>query len=103
SDYSSIGEVWTHKVGLEYAPTDWLRFRAIYNEATRAPSVFELFQNGDQGFPSFIDPCAGATGALATFCSNQIGGALAPAFFAGMPQNNSQVEAFAFGNPNLQP
>src|SRR5690606_2429277 len=103
SDYSSIGEVWTHKVGLDFAPTDWLRFRAVYNEATRAPSVFELFQNGDQGFPGYIDPCVGATGPLAAFCSAQSGGALPPGAWAGYVQPNSQVEAFAFGNPNLEP
>ncbi len=103
SDYSSIGTVWTNKVGLEFAPVPSLRFRAVYNEATRAPSVFELFQNGDQGFPSYIDPCVGATGPNAAFCSAQTGGALAPAFWAGFTANNSQVEAFAFGNPNLAP
>lgn len=103
SDYSTIGEVWTSKVGLEYAPVDWLRFRAVYNEATRAPSVFELFQNGDQGFPSYVDPCNGATGPAAAFCSAQTGGAQPPAFWAGFSQANSQVEAFAFGNPNLEP
>ena len=103
SDYSSIGKVWTSKVGLEFAPIPSLRFRAVFNEATRAPSVFELFQNGDQGFPSYIDPCVGATGPAAAFCSAQTGGAQAPAFFAGMTQTNSQVEAFSFGNPNLQP
>jgi len=103
SDYSTIGKVWTSKIGLEYAPVDWLRFRAVYNEATRAPSVFELFQNGDQGFPAYVDPCNGATGAAAVFCSSQTGGAQPPAFWAGFSQANSQVEAFAFGNPNLQP
>ena len=65
SNYSSIGSVDTYKIGAEWAPAEWLRFRAIYNEATRAPSVFELFQNGDQGFPSYVDPCRDATGRLA--------------------------------------
>ena len=45
------------KAGGEWAPTRWLRFRGIYNVATRAPSVFELFQAGDQGFPAYSDPC----------------------------------------------
>lgn len=103
SDYSTIGKVWTSKVGLEFAPIPSLRFRAVFNEATRAPSVFELFQNGDQGFPSYIDPCAGATGPAAAFCSTQTGGAQAPAFWSTFVATNSQVEAFAFGNPNLEP
>ncbi|MBC6981186.1 TonB-dependent siderophore receptor [Caulobacter sp. 17J80-11] len=102
SDYSSIGEVWTYKIGGEYAPVDWLRFRGVYNEATRAPSVFELFQAGDQGFPSFTDPCRSAnpnlTPVLKTYCQAQ-GVVYSPTFSA----NNSQVEAFAFGNPGLKP
>ncbi|NEX91478.1 TonB-dependent receptor [Caulobacter sp. 17J65-9] len=102
SDYSSIGEVWTYKIGGEYAPVDWLRFRGVYNEATRAPSVFELFQAGDQGFPAFTDPCrsanAGLTPALKSYCQSQ-GVVYSPGFSA----NNSQVEAFAFGNPGLKP
>ncbi|NEX94715.1 TonB-dependent receptor [Caulobacter sp. 17J65-9] len=102
SDYSSIGEVWTYKIGGEYAPVDWLRFRAVYNEATRAPSVFELFQNGDQGFPSYTDPCnasSSPSAQLVAFCSSQAGGHS----MAGFEQNNAQVEAFAFGNPGLKP
>ncbi|HYE43515.1 MAG TPA: TonB-dependent receptor [Caulobacteraceae bacterium] len=101
SDYSSVGEVETFKIGGEWAPVDWLRFRAVYNEATRAPSALELFQNGDQGFPSYTDPCNNATGAVLAFCNAQNPG-YAPGY-ATFFQNNSQVEAFAFGNPNLKP
>ena len=57
SNYSSVGNVDTYKIGGEWAPVEWLRFRAVFNEATRAPSVFELFQAGDQGFPAYTDPC----------------------------------------------
>ena len=102
SDYSTIGGVDTYKVGLEYEPTDWLKVRTVYNSAVRAPSVFELFQAGDQGFPAYSDPCdAGQQPDAATlaFCSAQAGGF----DFTGFTQNNSQVEAFAFGNPNLLP
>lgn len=100
SDYSSIGQVSTYKIGGEYAPFSFLRFRAIYNEATRAPSVFELFQNGDQGFPAYVDPCANrnASAQLLAFCSSTAGGFN----FAGFVQPNQQTQAFAFGNPNLQ-
>ncbi|WP_395646083.1 TonB-dependent receptor domain-containing protein [Terricaulis sp.] len=109
SNYSSIGDVDTYKIGAEWAPTEWLRFRAVYNEATRAPSVFELFQNGDQGFPSYIDPCNDAnsngvpdnTNVTAAECLAAVGGS--PAWAAGFQQNNSQVQAFAFGQPDLAP
>ncbi len=102
SDYNTIGGVDTYKVGAEWAPVDWMKFRAMYNTAVRAPSVFELFQNGDQGFPSAVDPCRAASNpsaALLAFCSSQAGGY----DFTGFVQANSQVEAFAFGNTNLQP
>ncbi|RYG19715.1 MAG: TonB-dependent receptor, partial [Caulobacteraceae bacterium] len=101
SDYSTIGRVETYKVGLEYEPTDWLKVRAVYNSAVRAPSVFELFQNGDQGFAGYTDPCAGtqASAQLLAFCSAQSGGY----DFDGFSQLNSQVEVFSFGNPDLQP
>jgi outer membrane receptor protein involved in Fe transport len=102
SDYSSVGGVQTYKIGAEYAPVDWLRFRAIYNEATRAPSVFELFQAGDQGFPGYTDPCAAVSNpdaATLAFCSQRAGGF----DFTGYTQPNTQVQAFAFGNPDLAP
>ena len=104
SDYSSVGTVDTYKVGGKWAPVEWLSFRAMYNVATRAPNVFELFQNGDQGFPSYADPCnntVARTPAVLALCN-----ALNPGFVGGyatFTQNNAQVEAFAFGNPNLKP
>ncbi len=100
SDYSSVKGLFNWKAGAQWAPVDWLKFRAIYNKAARAPSVFELFQNGDQGFPSYTDPCASGAfqdpGAVA-ICQAQL-----PAIdFSSLVQNNQQVQAFAFGNPNL--
>jgi iron complex outermembrane recepter protein len=99
SDYSTIHGVWAYKAGFNWTPIEDVRIRGMWNRAVRAPSVFELFQNGDQGFPGYSDPCAGATGSLAAFCTATRG-------FAG-PWNtftaqNSQVQAFSFGNPNLQ-
>lgn len=104
SDYDTVGSTETYKVGGEYSPFTWLKFRAVYNKAVRAPSVFELFQNGDQGFPAFVDPCndkAGRTAQTVAICQAQAGN---PGLsFTGYQQNNSQIQAFAFGNPNLQP
>ena len=104
SDYSTVGGVTTFKVGAEWAPVEWLRFRGMYNEATRAPSVIELFQAGDQGFPGYLDPCRfnapGQNAATQAFCVAQGVPAGAIATFTA---NNTQVQAFAFGNPNLTP
>jgi outer membrane receptor protein involved in Fe transport len=110
SDYSTIGSVESYKYGARYAPVDWLRFRAVYNKAVRAPSALESFQAGDQGFPGYSDPCRNtvttSNPALLAFCTTNgnigggfVPGVVAPTFVAA----NSQVQAFAFGNPNLQP
>jgi outer membrane receptor protein involved in Fe transport len=115
SNYSTVGDVDTWKLGGEYAPTNWLRFRGVYNRATRAPNAFELFQNGDQGFPAFTDPCKDTGGGgdgvpdngntLATWCANGVNGVNGIPGYAGggFNANNAQVQAFAFGNPNLSP
>jgi outer membrane receptor protein involved in Fe transport len=104
SDYSSIGGTTTYKIGLNYAPISSVRIRGIYNKAVRAPNVFELFQAGDQGFPSYSDPCATTatrvpTPATLAFCSAKAGGFN----YTGYSQPNAQVQAFAFGNPDLLP
>ncbi|MDZ4692796.1 TonB-dependent receptor domain-containing protein [Terricaulis sp.] len=108
SNYSSVGNIDAYKIGGEWAPVEWLRFRVMQNEATRAPSVIELFQSGDQGFPAYTDPCRDSNnngapdvaGVTQAFCIGQgVPGGVYPGFVA----NNSQVEAFAFGNPNLTP
>lgn len=99
SSYSSVGELFNYKVGLEFAPFDFLRFRGAYNKAARAPSVFELFQNGDQGFPSVTDPCNEVNAARdEAFCVAQ---GVPAGELDGFAQANQQVQAFAFGNPNL--
>ena len=99
SDYSTVGGLFNYKLGVEFAPIEAIKFRGAYNKAARAPAVFELFQNGDQGFPSYIDPCrsGAATAQALTICRAQ-----APGFdFTGFQPANTQVQAFAFGNPDL--
>ncbi len=97
SDYSTVGNITSYKSGLTWSPVEALGVRAMFQSATRAPSVFELFQAGDQSFPLYFDPCAGATDAsIVAFCQQQ--GIAVPANFI---QNNSQVEAFLYGDPNL--
>ena len=100
SDYSSAGGLFNWKLGAQWSPVEWLKFRGIYNKAARAPSIVELFQNGDQGFPSFTDPCNfdnPPNSATLIRCQ-----AAAPLIdFSTFQQVNDQVQAFAFGNPGL--
>ncbi len=57
SDFSTVGGVWSWKIGGEYAPVRDLRFRAVYSEATRAPNIGELFAAQSETFPAVTDPC----------------------------------------------
>jgi iron complex outermembrane receptor protein len=111
SDYSSVGSVLSYKAGIEYEPVDGIRFRGMYQRASRAPNVFELFQAGDQGFPPYADPCATRftdaptdpadylSGTLLAMCTAQLG--FSPNTPDGWAQPNAQVEGFFYGNPNL--
>lgn len=106
SDYNTIGGLFNWKAGVEFAPVDWVRFRASYNKAARAPNVTELFQGGDQGFPGYTDPCnRGALGVpdarsadlLARCAASGIPAAELPLFV----QQNAQLQSFAFGQGDL--
>lgn len=51
---------WTYKLGGNYAPTNWLRFRATYGTSYRAPALFEQFLANETSFVNVgrLDPCA---------------------------------------------
>lgn len=52
TDYGS------YKLGLEWAPIEALRFRSMFQRATRAPNVNELFQPLITGLDNLaVDPC----------------------------------------------
>lgn len=60
SKYSnSAGDATTYKAGLDYAPIEDLRLRAVYGTGLRAPSIPELFGGTLEQFPSGDDPCRG--------------------------------------------
>ena len=99
SDYSSVGGLFNWKAEVEFAPISQIRFRATYNRAARAPNVFELFQNGDQGFPSVVDPCNATNAARNVAQCIATGVPAGP--IPGFAQINSQAQAFSFGNSNL--
>mgnify|MGYP000173942258 FL=1 len=72
SDYSTLGGFPAYNFGLEWAPIDDLRFRAVYARAVRAPNVGELFRPAQSGVTSIVDPCngvqTGQTSTVATQC-----------------------------------
>lgn len=109
ADYESVGDVFTYKLGTSWAPISDVRFRAMYQEATRAPSVFELFQAGDVTFVTFVDPCARITtagtpvpapsDAVSTICILQ--GAPDPRVDTAFTQVSRTIETLEIGNEGL--
>jgi outer membrane receptor protein involved in Fe transport len=74
SDYSNFGGTNTWRAGLEWGPTEWLRFRGAYNVAIRAPAINELYAPITEGFSPGNDPCAAIrnpTEAQKDFCVQQ--------------------------------
>jgi iron complex outermembrane receptor protein len=59
SDYSSVGNNETYKIGLNWQPIDSLMVRIMQQEAVRAPNVGELFSPVTTGLDNAtIDPCS---------------------------------------------
>jgi outer membrane receptor protein involved in Fe transport len=106
SDYSTIGGVFTWKLGGEYAPVSWVRFRGAYNRAIRAPNINELFAARGQGFTGGTDPCArpnltaadARSDALKQFCVAQ---GVPAADIATFTQATLGLTQETGGNPNL--
>lgn len=108
SDYSSVGGNFTWSVEGDFRPVDDVRMRATYSRANRAPSVFELFQAGDQGFPVVVDPCfRGQPGGVRAAPAANVA---AICVLQGLPdprttvltQTNSQIEGTFTGSTNLR-
>ena len=77
TDYSNSGTVETWKIGAEWEPVDFLRFRGTRSRDIRAPNLFELYGAPQSSFQTVDDPQnGGARGLYPTLLS---------------------------GNPNLQP
>ncbi len=101
SDYSNVGGVDTYKIGGEWAPTDTVKLRGLYQRAVRAPNILELFRGSSNSFPGGEDFCnAGAdrTAEEEAFCLT-----------LGVPadvidtfqQPDDQIEVTLSGNPDL--
>ncbi|MEO1040806.1 MAG: TonB-dependent receptor [Pseudomonadota bacterium] len=57
SDYSSVGSASAFKAGGSWTPVEGLKIRGLYQEAVRAPNIFELFGQAT-GAPTVTDGCA---------------------------------------------
>ena len=110
-DYSTVGTVWSYKLGGEYAPTRDIRFRVMYSQASRAPNVSELFSAQSETFPGTetIDPCNGvtanSTGTYDAACRAIPGIAAAVANGGTFEYSLAEIQSingFDGGNPNLR-
>lgn len=100
-DSSAVGGVFTWKIGVEYAPVDWIRFRSAFNRAIRAPTINELKDPISTGFTSGEDPCVASrnpTPAQQDLCVAQ---GVARADLPTFTQANVGFDALTGGNPNL--
>jgi iron complex outermembrane recepter protein len=109
-DYTTVGSVWSYKIGGEWAPSKDVRFRAVYSRATRAPNIGELFSGDNQTFPSGLtDPCEGvtatSTGAVDAYCRSIPGIAQQIAangvFEYDDNRDRQSIEGVDGGNPDL--
>ena len=109
TDFRSGGrtdEYWTWKAGGEWSPISDLRFRTMFQRATRAPSVNELFAPQVTGLDNLdTDPCAGANpvgnAALTALCVQT--GVPDPVIGILDQPSAGQVRVLEGGNPDLGP
>jgi iron complex outermembrane receptor protein len=118
SDYSTGIQAKTYKVGLQYAPTEDIRFRISYQKAIRAPNIIELYTPQAVTNTSQLasDPCAPTlntdgttTAATATLAQCQRTGVTAAQYGNGLSTSTivqcpaNQCAVLNGGNPQLDP
>lgn len=101
----------TYKFGGEWSPIEGFRIRGLFQRATRAPNINELFAPAVTGLSNLaIDPCQGNL--INAAQANQAGTLSNLCRLTGVPLANignlpspssGQVNVLAGGNPNLGP
>jgi len=105
TDYGS------YKVGGDWSPIEDVRFRAMFQRATRAPNIGELFNPQVTGLSNLAtDPCQGTNisaaqantaGTLANLC--RLTGVPIAAMGSLPAPNSGQINVLTGGNPELGP
>lgn len=110
-DYSTVGNVFSWKAGLNWSPIHDVKLRGMYSVATRAPNITELYSAPAQTIPSGLtDPCDGVnptdTGAVADYCRSIPGIAAQIAangeFVYDPNQDYQSIEGDDLGNSDLK-
>lgn len=108
ADYShrNVGEVFSHRFGMLYAPIEWVRFRAQQGTAQRAPDLAEIYSPPRDDNDNTIDPCNGvtaaSTGTLALNCLRDPGIAAAVAAEGVYEQESDSLNSPNAGNLDLK-
>jgi len=102
ADYGgSVGVVYAHNVGLDYAPVSDVRLRGNYSRSVRAPNVsetgFPLVPNFSNGFNDPCNPASIGTGVRAANCLAAIGATN----LAGFTNITQSLPIVSGSNPNL--
>src|SRR5215472_6281793 len=96
----------TYKVGLQWSPTEDIRFRGSYQRAIRAPNIIELFNPNtvtqSNQFGANGDPCAGAV-PLFTAAQCAFTGVTAAQYGHITQCIADQCNVLLGGNPKLKP
>lgn len=113
SDYSTVGTIWTDKIGLKFEPGfhTGLGFRGVLQVATRAPALSELYAAPFQSNPGVFDPCDSrffdGTATTRARCNGTVpviglnGAPITPVDPNTFRAVNTQVNAYSRGNSAL--
>ena len=96
SDYSAFGSSTTYKLGAVWQANDQITFRSVLSTAFRVPTISEQEGSTNEENLITVDPCEGATGAIATNC-------LAAGVPANFVQDGETVLTGVGGNPDVEP
>lgn len=107
SNYSTVGNATTWKIGGSYAPLSWVSFHGTYSRAVRAPNLGELFGAPSEVFRSIVDPCnnnqtANGSASRAANCAALLAslGVANPASF--LDQRATTITGVRSGNAELK-
>lgn len=114
SDYSTVGDRTTGKVGVAWRPVSDLLVRSTFSQGFRAPSILELYQGQRQTNFQAVDPCngggaglPGCAGVPLTYNQNLYGsGAIAGVTAGNTGLDAETAETVALGlayTPNFAP
>ncbi|MEO7744329.1 MAG: TonB-dependent receptor [Usitatibacter sp.] len=103
SNYSTDISTTTYGAGVDWSPTKAVKLRGSYQNAVRAPNLYELFlAQGNNLFDMDEDPCAGPT-PTATRAQCARTGVTAAQYGNIQDSPAGQYNYLQGGNPNLEP